>query len=191
MQTLITLVKVVALNLIFVLLLQSCYTQAPLKQELYSELKLYDISKATKMIFEIDDIRNGNGQIFGELKNGEKIEGEFSLIAPVRSRPSYPNHIEHNSLSIKEFINKRVGEDGQEKENSEDFIKKSFPELYGFSKNSKISPMGNGVILSENKSIIELIFYKIDFQRRIGDGIAKDNKGNIYRVYITSEYLYQ
>jgi len=189
MQLLVNFSKVIIL--VFVLLLHGCYTQTQLKQELYSELKLYDLSKATKMTFEIDDIRNGNGQIFGELESGEKIEGEFSLIGPVRSRPSYPNHIEHNSLTIKKFINKKVGEDGQKKEYSEDFIKKSFPELYGFSKNSQISPMGNGVILSENKLVIELIFYKIDFQRRIGDGIAKDNKGNIYRVYIASEYLYQ
>lgn len=178
--------------LLLVLIISGCYTRVEKTKELYSELKLYNLNNGERIILEIDDVNNNSGKIYGELKNGSNVEGEFYLDGP--KYPRYQNQpmIQTKKVGLlSEFINKKIGNDKSKSNYSEEFIKSSFPVLYGYSNNSNVTPIGSCVIISENDLLIESIFYKIDFERRIGDGIAKDNQGNIYRVYLSSEYIYQ
>lgn len=172
----------------FIFAVTGCYTSVLYQKELYSTLKLYNLNEGVKIIAEIDDIYNNNGEILGELENGEKFEGEFYI----RGNPIHyhsPIHNEVKLMSFSKFLNKKVGNDTSERKYSEQYIKNTFPELYGFSRNSRAEPIGSGVILSENGLLIEIVFYRVDFNKRIGDGIGRDNKGNIYRIYISSEYI--
>ena len=184
--------KIITITVIFIsiiLFLSGCYAKIEKSKQLYSEVKLYNLKSGERIILEIDDVYEQSGKLYGKLINGDELDGDFYLSGPKLSRT--PSYINYKTLDVKDFVNKKVGNDKKEYNYSENFIKTSFPELYGYSTNTIISPIGTAVVISGNKFLIEIVFYKIDFQRRIGDGIAKDNEGNIYRVYLSSEYIYQ
>lgn len=182
-------IKITVVFISSILFLSGCYTRVERTKYIYSELKLYNLNSGERIILEIDDVYEQSGKLFGKLKNGDELNGDFYLSGPNPIRKPY--YIEYKAMEMNDFVNKKVGDDKKEYNYSENFIKTSFPELYGYTKNTNISPIGTAVVVSENNFLIEIVFYKIDFQRRIGDGIAKDNKGNIYRVYLNSEYIYQ
>ena len=59
-------------------------------------------------------------------------------------------------------------------------------ELYGFSKNSEARPVGTGVIVGKDGTVIEIVFYKVSPDLQTGDGVAKDNKGRYYRIFFST-----
>ena len=65
----------------------------------------------------------------------------------------------------------------------------SLAEEYGFGTNSDAKPVGTAILIGDKGTVIEVIFYKVDPEKKNGDGIARDNEGNIYRVYL-SEKVY-
>ena len=158
------------------------------KKQLISELKLYNLQKGEKIVLDIDDIQFNQGEIYGSA-NGENFEGEFLVEGRVRRSAPYstpPNA----RFMIDEFVNKKIGDDDSDVSYSEEELEQSFPNLYGYSKNARVRPMGTAVILSNKKTMIEIVFYNVDVTERRGDGIGKDNHGNLYRVYLSSEIVY-
>ena len=60
-------------------------------------------------------------------------------------------------------------------------------ELYGFGKNSFAQPEGTGILVGEDSTVIQIVFYSISHDLQAGDGVGKDNKGRYYRVYLSTE----
>ena len=66
---------------------------------------------------------------------------------------------------------------------------KSIAEEYGFGKNSDAKPVGTGIIIGSEGTVIEIIFYDIQGALKSGDGLGRDNNGNFYRVYLSEEQI--
>ncbi len=65
----------------------------------------------------------------------------------------------------------------------------SIAEEYGFGKNSDAKPVGTGIIIGSEGTVIDIIFYDVQGNLKSGDGIGRDNNGNYYRVYLSEEEI--
>jgi len=59
-----------------------------------------------------------------------------------------------------------------------------FSKLYGFSENVHAVPVGTMILQGDKGTVIDIVFYTFLYDRGIASGVGKDNKGNVYRVYI-------
>lgn len=66
---------------------------------------------------------------------------------------------------------------------------KSISEEYGFGQNSGAKPMGTGIMVGSEGTVIEIIFYDVQGDLKSADGIGKDNNGKYYRVYLSEEEI--
>jgi hypothetical protein len=62
-----------------------------------------------------------------------------------------------------------------------------FAEMYGFGKDSKARPAGTAMLVGSSGTTIEIVLYQISSDLQFGDGVAKDNKGRRYRVFLSVE----
>ena len=58
---------------------------------------------------------------------------------------------------------------------------------YCLGKNSNAHPVGTGVIVDKDGTVIEIVFYRFSSDYQTGDGVAKDNKGKYYRIFLSTE----
>jgi hypothetical protein len=66
-------------------------------------------------------------------------------------------------------------------------IPEDLAELYGFGKTSAAQPVGTGILVGRDSTVIQVVFYRVSNDKKTGDGVAKDNKGRYYRVYFSTE----
>jgi len=66
---------------------------------------------------------------------------------------------------------------------------KSISEIYGFGQNSGAKPMGTGIMVGSEGTVIEIVFYDVQGDLKSADGIGKDNKGKYSRVYLSEEEI--
>ena len=62
-----------------------------------------------------------------------------------------------------------------------------FAEAYGFARNSQARPVGTGIIVGKDGTVIELVFFRISPDLQTGDGIGRDNKGRYFRIFLSTE----
>lgn len=60
-------------------------------------------------------------------------------------------------------------------------------EAYGFGKNSQARPVGTGIMVGKDGTVIEIVFYRISPDLQTGDGVGRDNKGRYYRIFLSTE----
>jgi hypothetical protein len=121
-----------------------------------------------------------------ELEDGTKIRGDILL----NDRPAPIGQVVHNPIVPYEQLLKasdRIAKIDSAYLKSKNNEGKSLPELFGFSKNSNVSPKGSATILVGSEKSIQIVFYQIDYRNQFGSGIGYDNSGNLYRVYLTTE----
>lgn len=63
----------------------------------------------------------------------------------------------------------------------------NFAELYGFGKETNVRPVGSAILVGTKGTVIEVVFYKVASDMSYGDGVARDNKGFFYRVFLSEE----
>ncbi len=69
----------------------------------------------------------------------------------------------------------------------QDSTRINFADLYGFSKEYRAKPVGTGIMVGNDSTVIEIIFYNISHNYESGDGVGRDNKGRYYRIYLSTE----
>ena len=47
-------------------------------------------------------------------------------------------------------------------------------------------PVGTGIMVGSDSTVIPIVFYGVSSDRQTGDGVAKDNKGRYYRIYLST-----
>jgi len=67
------------------------------------------------------------------------------------------------------------------------FYNSSIAEEYGFGKQSGAEPVGTAILVGDEGTVIDIVFYKVDNSKKNGSGIARDNHGNTYRVFLKME----
>ena len=60
-------------------------------------------------------------------------------------------------------------------------------EAYGYGKNSQAKPAGTGILVGGTGTVIEIVFYRISGDLQTGDGVGRDNKGQYYRIFMSTE----
>ncbi len=63
----------------------------------------------------------------------------------------------------------------------------SLAKLYGFGKDTDARPVGTAILIGSKGTAIEIVLYGISADRQYGDGVARDNKGRYYRVFLSVE----
>ena len=130
-------------------------------------IRLYDRNTGKVINLVLSDPKYNRGEIYTsqyDVDQGSEIfDGEYHI----HGRTSTPGP---KYERVKPFAN-------------------SIAEEYGFGKNSGAKPVGTGIIVGSEGTVIEIIFYDVQGQLKSGDGLGRDNNGNIYRVYLREEEI--
>lgn len=57
-------------------------------------------------------------------------------------------------------------------------------EMYGYTSTIEPEPVGSGMFVSDDGMSMRMLLYSVDSEKAYGTGIARDNKGNWYRVHV-------
>lgn len=151
---------------------------------------LYNLNDPQKIEVRIPNIYEYSGRIEDKLPDGTAIDGNFIFNQYLQAPNNYtpPNY---RVLSAEELLSKEVGPEINSarsvKKVDREQVKQNFPELFGYSTNVQVTPIGNATLMIGKSRMIEIVFYSINKIDDSGAGIGKDNDGNIYRVYLVTE----
>ncbi|MBI5216623.1 MAG: hypothetical protein HY960_12800 [Ignavibacteriae bacterium] len=132
-------------------------------------LRLYDLESGNTLEVIFHATNREHGTISSSNTEGSQFRGEYVLYD---RGITYPGH-ESYSKGTTSMLN--------------DSTSKNFADLYGFSKEYRARPVGTGIIVGDDGTVIEIIFYNIAHNLESGDGVGKDNKGRYYRIYLSTE----
>lgn len=148
---------------------------------------LYNLNTPKKYEIKVSNVWKNKGKIKDKMLDGTNLEGEF--VFNFHSIEQYDRRVNYRSLSADEFLSHGNVLNGTDSTiiKKKILINNNFPELFGYSNNAKVTPVGNAVVMIGDEKIIEMIFYQLNYSALSGSGIGKDNLGNIYRVYLVTE----
>ncbi len=133
-------------------------------------LRLYDLKDGSIIEVILHPTSRDHGKIVSSGIQKDQFEGEYVIY----------DRITVGSVRLPDF------------DRSETAVQFKTPptdwaELYGFGKNSNAHPVGTGVIVGKDGTVIEIVFYRFSSDYQTGDGVAKDNKGKYYRIFLSTE----
>ncbi len=134
-------------------------------------LHLYDLKDGTTIEVRLHPTSREHGMISSAESNGEQFSGEYDFA----------------SDRVPGFPPRPYGETSRMRNTDSLTPSGDFAEIYGFGKNSQARPVGTGVIVGKNGTVIDIVFYRISYDLQSGAGVARDNKGRYYRVYLSTE----
>lgn len=143
--------------------------------QIIKPLNIYNIKDGTTLQLLFNPTSPEHGTISSSTNTSQHFHGECSFSSDRR----YPRP---NSTGI--FSGKSDVENVP--------APKDFAEAYGFSKDVPAKPVGTGIIIDNNGTVIELVFYHCSYDLRSNDihsadGIGRDNNGNYYRVFMSTQ----
>ena len=136
-------------------------------------LHLYDLRDGTKIEVFLQPKAEDHGIISSINNNGEQFQGEYIFTSD--RVPNWPPKSFETSTAASNNSGKTPPED--------------FADAYGFGKNSQARPVGTGIIIGTDGTVIEIVFYRISADLKTGDGVGRDNKGRYYRIFLSTETL--
>ncbi len=134
-------------------------------------LRLYDLKDGKTIEVFVKQISRNNGRFLSARTAEEKFEGEYVVVersGDLGYRPS-------------SGVSRQFGMSNGTTENLT-----GFAEAYGYGKDSNAKPVGTGILVGNKGTVIEIVFYRISSDLS-GDGVAKDNSGRYYRVFLSVE----
>jgi hypothetical protein len=149
------------------LFISGCALTTPLAIQ---PLRLYDLNSGSTIEVILHQTSRDHGTISSPPDQKGEFEGEYVLYNQTPG-PIVPPAI----LS---------GGQGTVRNQTES---SDLAERYGFGKNSDARPVGTGVIVGHDGTVIEIVFYRVSGDLKTGDGVAKDNKGRYYRIFLSTE----
>ncbi len=133
-------------------------------------LRLYDIQSGNTIVVWARQSSRDHGLLSSSGKDGVSFKGEYVLHDYYGAYHPYPAGPRDERDGI-------VTDSGS----------MDFGELYGFGKNSDVQPVGTGILVGSDSTVIQIVFYRISPDRESGDGVGKDNWGRYYRVFLSTE----
>ncbi|HTY58705.1 MAG TPA: hypothetical protein VMF59_07795 [Bacteroidota bacterium] len=154
-----------AFALPLIVVLQGC--QIP---QIIRPVRLYDLKEGKTIEVFMQPVSKTNGRLVSAQSEGENFEGEYV----VYTRPALtPATVRPDGMAQGGMGNTREGE--------------SLAELYGLGKDSNVRPEGTGIIVGDKGTTIEIVLYRVEGNLEAGDGVARDNKGRYFRVFLSIE----
>ena len=115
------------------------------------------------------NLRFEHGKIAGTMPDGEKLEGEFTVVQHSSFRPRQPVQVPPMQIP-REHMEKNEPVDWSVE--------------YGFGQEAGAVPVGTAILIGNHGTVLEVVLYTINTTYGYGDGFCKDNNGNRYRIYI-------
>jgi hypothetical protein len=162
--------------------LASCVS---LKKQTVNVLTIYNLDEASSIEIELNNPIVNYAKINTKLNDGTIVKGDILLtdtptpVVHMNYPPAYHSKLNSATNKIQQLDSTFIEKNYRSM--------KSFPELFGFSKNSNISPKGSATLLVGVGKSIQIIFYQVDYKKQFASGIGYDNEGNLYRIYLTTE----
>jgi predicted DNA-binding antitoxin AbrB/MazE fold protein len=158
-------VKVIILVSLFVSILSGCTLPQVIKP-----LRLYNLKDGNTIEVILHPTSLDHGMIASSNGQKEQFEGEYVILDRTTNwNGRWPGTIR------------------SEAKTSNETPPSDLAELYGFGKNSDARPAGTGIIVGRDSTVIEIVFYRVSADLQVGDGVAKDNKGRYYRIFLSTE----
>jgi hypothetical protein len=127
-----------------------------------NSLRLYNLDTGYTISSVLSEPKYNQGTIYTTSSDSEYFEGEYYIYGD-RARISHYEQMEvFNNAS-------------------------DLAERYGFGENANAKPVGTAIMIGNLGTVIQIVFYKTHAKLKAGDGIASDNKGNYYRVYLSEK----
>jgi hypothetical protein len=139
-------------------------------------MRIYDLERGLTIAGEVHDFDEARGTITALLPTGESLTGEYSMFhraVPFPGRPLKDLGSGTNGHETDEFGSVMPGEG-----------EASWPEAYGFGRDSKARPVGTAVLVGNRGTVLQVVLYNADYHDEFADGVGRDNKGRWYRVFI-------
>jgi hypothetical protein len=139
--------------------------------QIVQPLHLYDLTDGTTIEVFFHSTSRDHGFISSKDSSSTQFQGEYNFSSDRISGWLPPLRAE--AMDKSKTLNQTTPED--------------FAEAYGFGKNSQARPVGTGIIVGKDGTVIEIVFYRISADLQTGDGIGRDNKGRYYRIFFSTE----
>lgn len=149
------------LPLLFAVLFSGCSAI----QTAETPARLYNLDSGDVVSIQLHKFQSDGGRATGVMSTGETLEGEFSLMG------ENPNLTKGKDLQRSGLMKS---------------AETTWSEAYGFSTSAKATPLGTGTLVGSQGTVLQLVLYTADKWEARGDGVAKDNHGNWYRLHIGS-----
>lgn len=138
-------------------------------------MRIYNLNGSEKIKIDFNNAMQRQGEISFSTDNGENFEGEYL----------FQSNFTRNAK--KDLIGPFASE-GQFLADNEKRSKEKFSSLYGFGEESNAKPVGTMILIGDNGTVIDVVFYTFSFDKGTASGVGKDNKGNVYRIFTTNYY---
>ncbi len=135
-------------------------------------LRLYDLSDGKTIEVFLRRSSPNSGKLVSAQVHDERFEGEIVL---------YGSSVDYKPRPGTFGLDAAKGSAGNVPDNA------GLPELYGFGKDAEARPAGTAILVGSQGTTIEIVLYRISADLQYGDGVARDNKGRRYRVFLSVE----
>ena len=156
--------SIIVLGFVLPFIFVGCFYALPLTA------RFYNLQNGTIITASLEDFSRGHGEIIASLSSGEFLTGEYTFNTFSSGIISSP----------KPYLR----DEKENKESSEEKYPSSWAEDYGFTRNANVAPLGTATLVGNKGTVVEIIFFNLNYQYSYGDGVGRDNKGNKYRVHI-------
>jgi hypothetical protein len=137
--------------------------------------RLYNLDNGDIISAEMGYADSGHGLMNATLPTGEICKGEYTIAGAGRSHgpPPYADQTRPPDEKRSEIEPGVTGKD------------LSWAEAYGYGPGTYVQPIGSATLVGERGSVVEIVIYSYYYYHGVhGDGVARDNHGNWYRVHI-------
>ena len=138
--------------------------------QVFQPMRLYDLRSGNTIVVFLSPTSREHGVFTTSSNQTGNFEGEYVLL---------DRYSEYNREPMTPMGSKSLSTGTS--------IPDDFAELYGFGKASAAQPVGTGILVGTDSTVIQKVFYRVSGDKQTGDGVAKDNKGRYYRVYFSTE----
>ncbi len=139
--------------------------------QIVQPLRLYDLKDGTTIEVVVHPVSRDHGTFSARNNQTGQFHGEYVFSS--ERVPSWGGQYPGFSQGYKSATGQTPPED--------------LADAYGYGKNSQARPVGTGIVVSGDGTVIELVFYRLSVDAQTGDGVGRDNKGRYYRIFLSTE----
>jgi hypothetical protein len=134
---------------------------------LFRPLRLYDLKEGVTLEVFLQPNSRNTGMLVSARSDSETFHGEYAIYDRTPSLPGREPRVDAQGMGAP--------------------LAGDFAETYGFGKESNARPAGTAVIVGNRGTVVDIVLYRVGDDLSFGDGVAIDNKGRKYRVFLSAE----
>lgn len=151
-------------------LLSGCAATNPLPA------RLYDLTEPAAIDVQLTNFRAGHGAMSAEMSGEERLVGDYTL-SYVYSGPKGERIVTGDIAAD----NLKWGVTGSVFPGKDD---PSWQEVFGYSKNTYVTPVGVGTMVGDKGTVLVMVFFYADAWNEVGSGVARSSAGHWYRFHV-------